>query len=226
MQKAGVSVEVVSCVEGAREGARRGITVVLIDVFRASSTIVTLLDRGVKEILPVLTVEEALRYKEDFVLIGERGEIRLEEFDYDSSPSALSELDWKDKRVVLTTTNGTEGLLNAKGAAQILTGCFLNASAIARYIAQHSLGAVLVPIGNKGEKRLEDELCAILIKSYIMNESVNVRSLKSTILQSPVAQRLKKRGLNADLNFCLQIDVSDTIPRLEADMKLRKTLDD
>lgn len=215
-------VRIVSCLRGAKESARAKSMAVIIDVFRASSTIVTLLERGVEEIMPVLSIKEALSYKPDWILVGEKGDKKLKGFDFDNSPSTLNRLNWKAKRVVLTTSNGVEGLIKAQGASEILVGCFLNARAVADCVSQNVNEVVLVPIGNKGEKRLEDEMCAQMIGKYIMSQPVDVQMIKRTILHSPIAERLKKRGLRADLRFCLKFNVFNTVPKLGTDMRVRR----
>lgn len=163
-----MEVKILHLLEGAKEA--EGLTVI-IDVFRAFSLECYLYDMGVKEIIPVGIIEEAYRLKErnkEYMLIGERQGEKCPGFDFGNSPSSITASDISGKTAIHTTSAGTQGVINAKNASEIITGSLVNAKAIARYILSKNPEKVsLVCMGNAGIKNAkEDELCAVYIKSF------------------------------------------------------------
>lgn len=136
-------------------------TVVVIDVLRATSTIVTALAHGVSAVIPVLTPEEAfLRARPGDVLAGERGSQRLPGFDLGNSPREFTRQRVGGKRVILSTTNGTKTLLAARGAKRVLVGSLLNLKAVAQELSRGDGEIKLLCSGTRGRFSLEDTLCA------------------------------------------------------------------
>lgn len=162
-------INIYHLIEGAKKA--EGLTVI-IDVFRAFSLECYLYDRGVKEIRPVGTIEEAFHLRgiiPDSVLVGERKGKKCEGFDYGNSPSSIPKEQVEGKTIIHTTSAGTQGIVNAGQATQIITGSLLNAKAIAEYIMKKQPEEVsLVCMGNGGIRpAAEDELCAEYIKSIL-----------------------------------------------------------
>lgn len=162
-------IDILHLIEGAKKA--KGLTVI-IDVFRAFSLECYLYDMGVKEIRPVGTIEEAFRRREDLtdaVLVGERHGKKCEGFDYGNSPSSIQVENVRDKIIIHTTSAGTQGIVNANGASEIITGSLVNAKAVAEYIMRQQPQTVsLVCMGNGGVRSAaEDELCAEYIKSIL-----------------------------------------------------------
>lgn len=162
-------INVLHLIEGAKQA--KGLTVI-IDVFRAFSLECYLYDMGVKEIRPVGQIEEAFRLKKEIdnsILVGERHGKKCDGFDYGNSPSTVDRKIVKGKTIIHTTSAGTQGVVNAKGASEIITGSLVNAKAIARYILEKQPETVsLVCMGNGGvAPAAEDELCAEYIKSIL-----------------------------------------------------------
>ena len=149
--------------KGASEAT--GVAVV-IDVLRASSTILTMFSRGARSILPVATVDEACRVKganPDFVLAGERGGAPPPGFDLGNSPTEAADRNFHEKHVVLTTSAGSKGLVAAaESADEVVVGCFLNAAAVVAFIQERQPNTVsLVALGTGGEvESPEDTLAA------------------------------------------------------------------
>lgn len=115
-------VNILHLIEGAKQA--KGLTVI-IDVFRAFSLECYLYDMGVKLIRPVGTVEEAFSLKnsiQDSILIGERHGIKCDGFDYGNSPSTILKEDVIGKTIAHTTSAGTQGIVNAVCASEIITG--------------------------------------------------------------------------------------------------------
>jgi 2-phosphosulfolactate phosphatase len=132
---------------------------------------------GAKEIRPVGAIEEALAWREkdpEAVLIGERHGRKLDGFDFGNSPSTVDPEIICGKRIIHTTSAGTQGVTNAVHAKEILTGSFVNAQAIADYIRQRNPETVtLVCMGKEGLKPAEeDELCALYLRSLLTGEGI------------------------------------------------------
>ncbi len=164
-----MKVKILQLLDGAKDA--RGLTVI-IDVFRAFSTACYVYDHGAVKIIPIGEIDQAYRLKEnnqDFVLIGERNEQKPPGFDFGNSPSQLVAGKIAGKTIVHTTSSGTQGIANAKKADEIITGSFVNASAIVKYIQQKQPKTVsLVCMGYACEYPTdEDTLCAEWIKNEL-----------------------------------------------------------
>lgn len=164
-----MEVKILQLLEGAKEA--RGLTVI-IDVFRAFSTACYAFQRGAQQIFPVGDINEAYKMKKEhpeFVLVGERNEQKPNGFDFGNSPTHLLQAGLKGKTIVHTTSSGTQGIANAKMADEIITGSFVNAGAIVRYIQKMKPKMVsLVCMGYACEYPTdEDTLCAEFIKNEL-----------------------------------------------------------
>lgn len=167
-------VKILHLIEGAKTA--EGLTVI-IDVFRAFSLECYLYDMGVKEIRPIGTVEEAFSLRDripNSLLVGERQGKKCEGFDYGNSPSTIRPNVVKGKTILHTTSAGTQGIVNASRADEIITGSLVNAKAVAEYIMDKQPETVsLVCMGNAGTRpAAEDELCAEYIKSILEGEEL------------------------------------------------------
>ena len=181
-----MKVEILEFVEGSKKA--KGVTVI-IDVFRAFSVACYAFDAGAVRIIATSTVEDAFLLKKSYsnsVLVGERNERKIEGFDFGNSPTEIIKADLSGITVIHTTTAGTQGLINAKNADLVLTGSFVNAGAIVKYIkAINSEEVTLVAMGFRATQSApEDLLCAELIESSLKgNRSFNeswISDLKST----------------------------------------------
>ena len=164
-----MEIQILQLLDGAREA--RGLTVI-IDVFRAFSTACYACYSGAEKIIPVGSIELAYRLKEQnpgFILLGERNEQKPEGFDFGNSPSQLVAEKIAGKTLVHTTSSGTQGIANARNSDEIITGSFVNAGAIVRYIRQQNPAVVsLVCMGYACEYPTdEDTLCAEWIKNEL-----------------------------------------------------------
>ncbi|MBO4901690.1 MAG: 2-phosphosulfolactate phosphatase [Lachnospiraceae bacterium] len=169
-----MDIRILHLMEGAKEA--QGLTVI-IDVFRAFSLECYLYAYGAKEVRPAGTIEEAFAWKEKdpaVVLIGERGGKKCEGFDFGNSPSQVLPEAVAGKRVIHTTSAGTQGVILAKNATQILGAGLVNAAATAAYIQKkHAETVSLVCMGNGGVRpAAEDELCALYIESLLLGKKI------------------------------------------------------
>ena len=180
-----MNIKILHMIEGAKQATG---VVVIIDVFRAFTVEAYLMNNGAEKIIPVGDMQIAYNYKDknpEAILVGERHGKILPGFDYGNSPSEIKNIDFKNKIVVHTTSAGTQGVVNAKNATEILTGSLVNAKAVAQYIREKQPEVVsLVCMGNAGvAPALEDELCAEYIKSILEgNEMQDIESRAAGLL--------------------------------------------
>jgi 2-phosphosulfolactate phosphatase len=166
-----------------------GLTVI-IDVFRAFTTAAYVMDNGAKGIIPVATVEEATILKDeddDLILMGEVDGVKVEGFDYGNSPHEVKKLDFTGKKLVQRTSAGTQGIICARNADEILLGSFVTADAIVDYIkALNPVVVSLVAMGWGGrETTPEDEYLAEYLELKLKGESPNFHEMRDKIRRSP-----------------------------------------
>jgi 2-phosphosulfolactate phosphatase len=186
-----MDIQILQLLAGAR--AARGLTVI-IDVFRAFSLECYLFDAGVERIYAVGAEQTARDLKAahpDYVLAGERKGIILPGFDCGNSPSQNRKLPLRGRTVVHTTSAGTQGLVNAAGADEIVTGSLVNAAAIARYIRQKQPEQVsLVCMGLRTlSEAAEDTLCARYIKSLLEGAPLDMPREVELLRQDETSRR-------------------------------------
>ncbi|MFW6264759.1 MAG: 2-phosphosulfolactate phosphatase [Bacillota bacterium] len=177
--------KILHLIEGAKNA--RGLTVV-IDVFRAFSTAAYLFANGAERIIPVAKVETAhfLKSKNPgWILLGERKGKKIDGFDYGNSPFFIKNIDFTNKTIIHTSTNGTQGIANARYAKEIITGSFVNARAIADYIKLRNPENVsFVCMGNANvDIAEEDLLCAEYIISLLDN--------KNAVMEKEIINKLR-----------------------------------
>ena len=148
--------------------------VVVIDMFRATSVIVTALSNGCKEVIPYLTVEETLEdsqqlKREEYIIGGERKAVKIEGFDLSNSPLEYTKNTVKNKKVLITTTNGTRTLTKSIAAKRILIGAMINAKAVAKKLINIGEDTVIINAGTNGNFSMDDYICS----GYIINEMLN-----------------------------------------------------
>lgn len=186
-----MNIEILHLIEGAQ--AARGLAVV-IDVFRAFSLEPYLFDRGAEKIIAVGSKERAYELKQqhpEFILCGERKGVILPGFDCGNSPYQTMNLDLAGKTVVHTTSAGTQGLVNAFNADEIITGSLVNARAIARYIqGKNPENVSLVCMGLRGlTQAAEDTLCARYIKSILEDNELDMTSELAALREDETSKR-------------------------------------
>lgn len=175
-----MNIRILELAQGAK--VARGLTVI-IDVFRAFSTACYAMEQGAERIVPVGDIEEAYRLKKqhpDWILMGERGGIKQPGFDYGNSPSQLKDQDLRGKTVVHTTSAGTQGIMLASQADEIITGSFVNAKAIAQYIHMRKPSIVsLVAMGlGATETADEDRLCAQYLRGLLQGQPLDFGQIR------------------------------------------------
>jgi 2-phosphosulfolactate phosphatase len=218
-------------------GELAGRTAVVIDVLRASTTIIEALAAGARTIFPVASVEEASRLantlgRGEVLLSGERKSLPVEGFDLGNSPAEFTPERVGGKTMVMTTTNGTAAILAAQAADRVLVGAFTNLAALAAELAQGSAEPVLICCGREGRFGLDDAVCAgRLIRmlettlpevDWSMNDGARAAlalsaaepDLRAMFAHTAAGQQIVEAGLEGDLDFCAQQDVRNAVPVL------------
>ena len=216
-----MNIEIREFIEGAKEA--KGLTVI-IDVFRAFTVTCYAKDNGAKRIIPVGGLDLAYSLKKDhpeYVLIGERKGVQQEGCDFGNSPADIEKIDFTGKTIIHTTSAGTQGLVGAINADEIITGSFVNAKAIVRYIKSKNPAQVtLVAMGNNGVTYAqEDTLCANYIKALLLDQPVDEKSIRATLKKEdgskffdPAMNHIFPMG---DFDLCLNFNRFDFILKVE-----------
>lgn len=209
-------------VEGAR--AARGIAVV-IDVFRAFSLAAYAFAAGARSVLPVDDIEHARQLKRDDptrLLFGERHAQPPPDFDGGNSPAQVTRRDVRDRELIHTTHAGTQGLVNAVYADEVLTGALVNAAAIVRYLHMRAPAQVtLVRMGFEARERCtEDDLCAELLAARLRGEPYPLATIRDRLRTAPAAGKFfdpacQHYAPQADFDLCLAVDQFDFVLRLD-----------
>jgi 2-phosphosulfolactate phosphatase len=216
-----MKIDIMHLVEGAREA--RGLTIV-IDVFRAFSSACYVVGNGARQIISVGSVETAFRLKAenpDYLLMGERNEKMVEGFDFGNSPFQVESYDFTGRTVVQTTSAGTQGLVSAEYADEILTGSFVNADAIVNHIVSQSPAQVsLVCMGYAANYPIEeDTLCAEYIRMKLVGETPDYPEIMKTIRQTSgkrfFVARNQDYAPSTDFYLCLDLNRFDFILKAE-----------
>lgn len=225
-----MNIQILQLLDGAKKA--EGLTVV-IDVFRAFSVACYASYNGAQSIIPVAEIELAYQLKKqnpDFVLIGERNERVPEGFDFGNCPTHILDENFNGKTVIHTTSAGTQGLLNATNATERITGSFVNAPAIVRYIKMRKPKTVsLVCMGYSMLRPTEeDTLCAEYIKSWLENKVPDFNAMKETI-RNTSAKRLfepenQSFSPSTDFDLCMDLGRFNFILKVEEHIDLKNCL--
>lgn len=221
--------------------------VVVVDVVRATTTLLAGLEAGARRAHAVESVEDALDLRrsigeDDVVLCGERGGRRIEGFDLGNSPLEFEPASVAGKILVCTTTNGTRTLCRCETADELWLGCFRNRAVLVESSAEALRGGpegqppsrlLIACAGKEGRLGLDDHLCAgLIVEGFAARVpetrlSDGARSARATageiglpsaafLATTAAGGALVDIGLEADLEYCAELDVSRSIPRWEA----------
>lgn len=207
--------------------------VVVIDIFRATSSICYGIENGAHSIIPVATVEACESYREtDFLLAAERNGEVVNGFDFGNSPFSYTKEKVYGKTIVLTTTNGTHAINMSRGANKIVIGSFLNLEALCNWLKTQPNDVLLLCSGWKDKVNLEDTLFAGGVVNHLREEDyfLDDASIASEDLynlakedlglylkKTSHSERLKKLGIEEDIAFCLNLNIANSIPILEGE---------
>ena len=230
-----MKIDIIPSAKYADRDLLQGSVPVVIDVLRATTVMVTAFENGVKNIIPVLSPEEAFeikkRLKHDVILGGERDAEMIPGFDLDNSPYSYTEEVVRDKTLVITTTNGTSAIRAASYAGDVYITSFLNARAVAEELSDEAKDEVkvnLVCSGTNGNYTLEDGLCAgyiidllkkqhdveltdfaHLVHTFYLTSKADTREAASSAKHYKI---LANKGFEKDLEFCFRMNKSRIVP--------------
>jgi len=231
------NIDVFFSVQSFQEEDLRGKTAVIIDVLRASSTIITALSNQAKQIIPVGDMEEASKLSRtidsnDFLLCGEKDGQKIDGYDLGNSPLEYTSDKVKDKKLILNTSNGTKAIKKAHVALHVYIGTFLNLESLAGALTAHDEEMVLVCSGWRGRLSLEDILFAGALIHKLGNGTLPEdakdgakvafglyekfgHDLVNIIKKTDHANRLKDMVTEEEIEFCCNESEFNVIPQFK-----------
>jgi 2-phosphosulfolactate phosphatase len=231
-----VGVDVVPTADAVDAAALVGTTVLIVDVLRASTTIIAALTHGAAAVVPVGDPALARRRAGAVaggggVLAGERGGEMIAGFDLGNSPAAFAAARVAGRTVFFTTSNGTRALLAARAAAAVGIAALVNVSAAAAWALEAARDVVVVCAGERGRTSLEDTVCAGLLVAGLAGAAPTARAGEAAAIarryaadvarlaaDSPWARHLQAAGHGHDVAACLRLDTTAAVPIYLADV--------
>ena len=211
-----------------------GKTTVVIDVLRASSTIVTALQNGAKEVVPVATVEFAVKvsggmFGGQTLLGGERNTKKIEGFALGNSPLEYSADIVAGKSLILYTTNGSKAVVKAKFSENLFICSFLNLNAVAKHLVKLDTDFEILCAGRPNAFSMEDTVCAGKLISEIekLKGSVELsdsskaaaalsksfgRSIVKMLKETEHGKILTDNGFDEDIDYCAKLNINEAVP--------------
>jgi len=221
-----MDIKIFQLLDGAKQA--EGLTVI-IDVFRAFSVACYAFNGGVRRIYPVGQIDLAYQMKQqnpEYLLVGERLEQKPEGFDFGNSPSQLLTGQLKGKTMVHTTSSGTQGIVNATRADEIITGSFVNAGAIIDYVKRQQPEKLsLVCMGYACQYPTdEDTFLAVYVKAKLENQPVDFHAMVERLRLGAGSRFFvpEKQGWapSADFDLCLDLNRFNFVLKVEREKDL------
>ena len=208
----------------------KGRTVVVVDILRATSSMVTAFAHGVESITPMASLDECRKMKlKGYVTSGERDGKKVEDLDKGNSPFEYMGDEVRGLKIAFTTTNGTQAIEKSKGAKEVIIGSFLNLTSVAKHLLLNENNALIVCAGWKGRINLEDTIFAgalveklkeflgpdcdaPLAAQHLYNIAKN--DLVGFLSESSHVKRLNNLHNHDDLKFCVTPDLYNVLPKM------------
>lgn len=219
-------------------GELPGRIAVVVDVLRATSTIVESLANGARSVFPVASIEAAVRLaqnmgREEVLLCGERRGLPIDGFDLGNSPREFTRERVEGRSLIMTTTNGTPALLATASAQETLIASFLNLGAVVARLAESDAPVTVIASGRERKFSLDDAVAAGAIvrgliaarpipdtdvlpdtaQAAVLLAEARLGDLRSLFDGTASGRQLIEAGLGEDLDFCAQLDRHDVVPR-------------
>ncbi len=220
-------------------------TTVVIDVLRATSSVVAALRNGAREVIPVETMEFAMKISGgQNILAGERNSMKIEGFDFGNSPLEFTPEATEGKSVIFYTTNGSKALVRAKFSKNLFAAAYLNVTAVAEKLIELNEDFVILCAGDNGMFSLDDTLCAGKLIEIIDGKVPDLQltdaakaSLKlnkvcgsdifSVLKETEHGKELIDAGYEKDLEFIAQLNYTDIVPFMESGtLKIKQKKED
>lgn len=212
--------------------------VVVVDIFRATTTMAAAFSNGVRSIRPVATIEEAQAYKEKGWLVGAERNVRRCDFaDFGNSPFDYTPEKVAGKEIVFTTTNGTKAITIAQSAYRVVTGAFINLQAVADYCVGHKRNVVVLCSGWQDKVNIEDTLFGGALVDLLVNTGLYEKGSDSAVIAQDMwttnkedllrylaptdhVSRLKANHLDDSIPYCLTLSITDRVPELSIEEEI------
>ncbi len=208
---------------------------VVVDVLRATTSIVVAFQNGCRSILPVASREEALGARARVpaaVLAGEEGGRRIPDFDLGNSPREFTRDAVGGRDVILTTSNGTKTLRAVGGGRTVAIGAFRNRAAVGDWLVSRGADSLIVCSGYEGGFSLEDAVCAgsivdrasRLATRLVLGDGARAcqvlwerfgADLDRLLPETGWGDRMLALGFGPDIEVCAQVDVTAVVPLME-----------
>lgn len=207
---------------------------VVIDVLRATSVISTALENGAKEIIPVGSIEFAMKISGNFfggnrLLAGERNTKKIDGFSLGNSPLEYDKETVEGKSIILFTTNGSKAIVKAKFSELLMTCSFLNINAVADFISKLDKDLEILCAGVNGRFSLEDTICAGKLITEIQQRKENIELTDSSrssvalfekfgadvhqmLYETEHGKILIENGFKDDIDACAEVSTINTVP--------------
>lgn len=203
--------------------------VVVVDIFRATTTMCAALNNGAKCIIPVASIEEAKEYKTKGYLVGaERNVKRCDFADFGNSPFDYTKEAVQGKDVVFTTTNGTQAIEKARNAESLVIGAFSNISAIAEFCSSRQKDVIVLCAGWNNRFNIEDSLFGGALSALLAQKGYQTSSDATLVAMSMWAEakdnvpdyinktehikRLEANNLQDSVDYCLSENIINKVP--------------
>jgi 2-phosphosulfolactate phosphatase len=204
--------------------------VVVVDIFRASTTICAAFAAGATAIIPIASIDEALAMKQQGYLVGaERSVARCDFADFGNSPFEYGREQVEGQTLAFTSTNGTQAIAVAASLDSLVIGAFSNITAVADYCINKELDVLIVCAGWNNRVNLEDSLfggalAELLVETSLFtakSDSIQMAlslwkeakpNLQLFLSKSEHVQRLLLHGLEKDIAYCLTMDTVNVLP--------------
>lgn len=207
---------------------------IVLDIFRATTSIVTSMSNGCEMMMPVLSFEEAQELAKEVgpvLFAGERKSLRIEGCHFGNSPFEFCQEAVQGKKIIMTTSNGTVAIKSTEGAYRTLIGSFLNAQAVCEEAVKYDKDILIVCAGTDGLFSVEDSLCAGLLVQILtagcgmvlgdaaygamLMYAAGQGALVETSIVGRNGQRLRELDKLDDVEYCMQIDNLRIVPQYE-----------
>lgn len=222
--------------------------IVVIDVLRSSASIAMALQNGAKEIIPVSTIESAVKisgslFGDVTLRAGERNSKMIEGFNLGNSPIEFTQDIVKGKSIIFMTTNGSGAILKGRHAKNLVVASFVNLSAVISFLKTLIEDFVIICAGAENNFCIEDAVCAGKIierlkkeidYTLILNDAGSAavalnkhhgRSILKMLRSSEHGKYLVEIGFDKDLKACGEIDSIQILPRLIGNvLRISKTV--
>jgi len=211
--------------------------VVIIDVLRASTSMITALANGCRGIIPVSETNQAKKLAQNFppesiLLCGERNEVLIPGFDLSNSPLEYTVDKVNGKKIIFTSSNGSKLFDYVQSAQKTIVAGFVNISTVSKFIIESKLDAAILCAGKNGQFGLEDVVCGGMIVDKMVDLKTDISNLNDGAIaalamyrsfaenitgmmyQASHGKRLIEIGQEVDLITCGKIDSIEMIPIL------------